>query len=250
MISSQIPDKMDIYGLLGKKLGHSYSPKFFNERFKKLGINAQYLLFEFETVEKFVEQIGNNINLKGFNITIPFKKNIIKHLATKSLEVNETGSCNLVKLVEGKMAGYNTDIFGFEKSLFEILDSQVEKALILGNGGSAQSVKYILGKHDIKYEIASRQKGETLHYDELTKSKIGEFQLIINTTPLGMHPQINDFPLIDYNGICSSHICFDLIYNPDQTVFLQKCARKGARIVNGLKMLEYQAEKAAEIWNI
>ncbi len=239
---------MKVYGLLGKKLAHSFSPDYFNTKFSANKIEAVYKTFEFESVENFIEYCKQTKDLSGFNVTIPFKQEIVKYLTYKSVEVEKTNSCNTVKIIDGEMHGFNTDIFGFEKSIVENLDGTEKQALIIGNGGAAQSVKFVLEKLGIRFEIVTRRTDDNFDYIDLNKLEISKHQILINTTPVGMFPDINNCPSLDYDGISPNHLCIDLIYNPLETLFLEKCRKMGAKTLNGLPMLRFQADKAAEIW--
>lgn len=240
---------MTIYGLIGKKLAHSFSADFFNTKFQKLEIEAVYKTFELNSIEQIFELIKKNPNLKGLNITIPYKSDIIKYLDFCDEIVLDTKACNTLKIEKGKLYGFNTDVIGFEKLFDSFLKQKPKNAIILGNGGAAKSVKFVLNKKNIPFQIVSREKNpESIPYSNLDKNLIQSVDLIINTTPLGMFPQIETYPEIPYEFIIQQHKIIDLVYNPSQTLFMQQCSKKGASATNGLIMLYEQAEAAWEIW--
>lgn len=241
---------MDLYGLIGYPLSHSFSKKYFSEKFDKLSINAQYELFPIENIELFKEIITLNPNLKGFNVTIPYKEQIGQYLTDISIDAKEVGSINTIKIVENRLIGFNTDYIGFQKTLLPLLNSNVKKAAILGTGGSSKAVIYVLKKLGIEYTSVSRipSKGNEINYEDINNI-ISSFQLIINTTPIGMFPNINDVLPLNFKDITPSTIAYDLIYNPDETMFLQNCKKSGCITKNGLEMLIIQAEEAWKIWN-
>lgn len=246
---------MDIYGLLGAKLAHSLSPDFFNEKFKKLGINAEYRLFELDNIDDFPDLISSNPNLVGLNVTIPYKRSMARFIDKLDSIVHITGSLNTIKISKTKkgsiITAYNTDVIGFEKTLSPYLKKKdFNNALILGSGGSSKSVAYVLRKHGILFKYVSR-KGKELHqsgYDCVSKNEILKNKLIINTTPVGMFPDVDDCPKIPYEFITNEHLLYDLVYNPKETVFLKKGKEQGATCVNGYKMLRAQAEASFKIW--
>ena len=248
---------MHVFGLIGKKLGHSFSKKFFTEKFAKNEIvDAKYDLFELDSIDEIHSLLDINPAIKGLNVTIPYKQAVIPLLSELNEFAFETGAVNCIKVVVGngqrRLLGYNTDVYGFKESLQNLIkDKDVKQALILGNGGSAKAVKFVLNQLNVPFFSAVRAiKDENeLLFDELTNAHYKTVTLIINTTPLGMYPHENAFPAIDYNEISEQHIVFDLIYNPAQTEFMKKCAEKGAEVKNGLEMLYLQAEKSWEIWN-
>ena len=241
---------MDLYGLIGYPLSHSFSKKYFSEKFDKLSINAQYELFPIENIELFKEIITLNPNLKGFNVTIPYKEQIGQYLTHISNDAIEVGSINTVKIIENQLIGFNTDYIGFQKTLLPLLNSNVKKAAILGTGGSSKAVIYVLKKLGIEYTLVSRipSKENEINYEDINKI-ISSFQLIINTTPIGMFPNINDVLPLNFKDITPSTIAYDLIYNPDETMFMQNCKKSGCITKNGLDMLIIQAEEAWKIWN-
>ncbi|MDA9267344.1 shikimate dehydrogenase [Salibacteraceae bacterium] len=236
------------FGLIGYPLTHSFSPDYFKNKFEITGVkHTDYKSFELHDLNS-IRRLFKTNDLSGFNVTIPHKQSIIPYLDELTQEANAIGSVNCVKVVEGKLIGYNTDEFGFRTSLTRLIgDKKVEKALVLGNGGSSKAVQYTLQQVGIDYSIVSRS-GD-LNYNNLSPSMIRTCQLIINTTPLGMFPNVEEHPDIPYEAIIGSHFAFDLIYNPSETAFMRKCSLGGAQVKNGQEMLELQADKSWEIWN-
>jgi len=246
---------MDIYGLVGKKLAHSFSAEYFNNKFQKLGIDAEYKLFELKSADEFPEFIANNPNIVGLNVTIPYKRSLGRFMDTTDNSVNLTGSINTIKITQNKkgkfLSGYNTDIIGFEETLKPLIkNKKCMSALILGTGGSSKSIAYVLRKLGILFYFVSRNYDEMLqlNYEWLSKEIINNNMLIINATPVGMYPNNNDFPPIPYEFITNKHVLYDLIYNPSETIFLKKGMEQGATCINGLKMLEIQADASWRIW--
>ncbi|WP_447640166.1 MULTISPECIES: shikimate dehydrogenase family protein [Chitinophagaceae] len=241
---------MSVYGIIGYPLGHSFSKKYFEEKFQQLGIEQENVFqnFAIETMSE-LPQVLSTKGLEGFCITIPHKKNIIPFLTEVSPEVAEMGACNCVRVKNGKLYGYNTDIIGFEKSFVPQLTSERNKALILGTGGASAAVAFVLRKLHIPYLFVSRNTPGTLSYEQLNKEVIDARKVIINSTPLGMSPNIDDAPPIPYEFLTDAHYLYDLIYNPAETKFLSLGKEKGAAIENGLQMLVLQAEENWRIWN-
>ncbi len=241
-----------LYGLVGRDISHSFSPGYFSQKFQEESIQADYVLFDIPSIDSLPEIVLSKASLKGFNVTIPYKKEIIPLLSQVSNEVKAVGAVNTVKVTEDGLTGYNTDVTGFQNSLMPLLnDVSSLKALVLGTGGASAAVRFVLDKLSIPFLQVSRCKREnTLTYDEIGKSMIQDYRLIINTTPLGMFPDINQAPDIPYEFLTKHHILYDLIYNPGETLFLKKGRRAGAKIKNGLEMLHIQAEAAWEIWNL
>lgn len=256
--------QIKLYGLIGYPLEHSFSESYFKEKFLREGlINCIYENIETSNIEKFISTLkSENSNpyylkyLQGFNITMPHKETIIPYLDRLDDIAKEIGAVNTVKIERnnGKifLKGYNTDAFGFEQSLFENLENNKIKALILGTGGASKAVTYVLRKHNIKYNILSRQKRDEeayFTYSEINTSLLLSHKLIINATPLGMYPNIGEMPSIDIQKITNKHIVFDLIYNPSQTLLLVNSQTQGAKTINGFDMLCYQAQQSWRIWN-
>lgn len=248
MIESKKAFNMRKYGLIGYPLTHSFSPGYFANKFKEAGIcDAQYQLYPLERIEEVSEMLDGDI--EGLNVTIPYKERVMPYLDEIDKDAQAIGAVNTIKISNGKSIGYNTDIYGFEQSLKEICGEQFpQKALVLGTGGAAKAVQYVLGKLGIEYLKVSRSKGD-VRYEQIDSDTIKSHHLIVNTTPLGMYPKLEEYPPIPYFAINKMHILFDLIYNPEKTLFLKFGDREGAKTLNGLKMLELQAEKAWEIWN-
>tara|TARA_B000000532_G_C18830465_1_gene390128 strand:+ start:449 stop:1198 length:750 start_codon:yes stop_codon:yes gene_type:complete len=240
-----------IYGLIGKGISYSFSKNYFKEKFKEENLLYHtYQNFDCKNLTQVLETLKQK-NLKGVNITIPYKEKIIPYLNKISKEANEIGAVNTVSIdKDGKLLGYNTDCYGFQKSLFKELNKRVKNALILGTGGSSKAIKYVLKENLINYNLVSRiRKRGNYVYNELDKNVIKEHKLIINTTPLGTYPNILNCPNINFDYINSDHILFDLTYNPKKTKFLLNGELKGAKIINGYDMLIFQAEKSWSIWN-
>lgn len=243
---------MKLYGLIGYPLGHSFSQRYFTEKFKLQGIeDCKYEAFSLESIDDFPLLLSRNPVLCGLNITIPHKQNIIPFLTNTALLPKGINACNCIKIEGGKLTGYNTDVIGFEQSLLPLLQAHHTKALILGNGGAAEAVKFVLNKLDIEYKVVSRQlhNGSHLTYREIKEDVIAAHHLIINTTPLGTYPKIEECPDVPYQYLTPQHYLFDLVYNPEKTLFLQKGEQQGASIKNGYDMLVLQAEESWKIWN-
>jgi shikimate dehydrogenase len=243
---------MQEFGLIGYPLSHSFSKKFFTEKFAKEEINAAYELYPLTAIEEVSQLVNTKKDLHGLNVTIPYKKQVIQYLAESSAEVKEMLACNCIKIVDGKMIGYNTDVVGFEKSLVKQLKPYHNKALILGTGGAAAAVEFVLRKLKIEYLFVSRNKdhnAKAITYNEVSETLLSEHLLIINTTPLGMYPKVDECPDLPYQYLSSKHYLYDLVYNPAETLFLIKGKERGAIIKNGEEMLILQAEESWRIWN-
>lgn len=245
---------MNIYGLIGKKLSHSFSKEYFTEKFKKEGLDDHnYELFEIPSIEHFPELLKNNPSVNGLNVTIPYKTEVIPYLTYLDNASQNIGAVNTIKIKDDTLSGFNTDVYGFQRSLFEkVSKGQIDQALILGSGGASKAVQYVLKKNNISYRLVSRARSASaityadLHQDDQILKKAN---LIINTTPLGMYPDVEEKPDIPYQRITKNHILFDLVYNPERTAFLEEGEKHKAITINGLKMLFYQADRAWEIWN-
>ena len=242
-------------GLIGYPVGHSYSKKFFSEKFEKESLPEwAYELYPIEKIERLKAFLKSEPELVGFNVTVPYKVAVMNYLDEIDPEALIIGSVNTVRIIEDdkgqKLKGYNTDVFGFEKSIMPLLPKGNNKALILGTGGSARAVKFVLRNHNIPYTSVSRHRHDTrIQYEDITEATIKDHNIIINTTPVGMFPNVADFPPIPYQHISEKHLLFDLVYNPEETVFLRKGREAGAITKNGLEMLRLQSEKCWEIWN-
>ena len=236
---------MKKYGLIGRKLGHSFSKEFFNKKFKQLDLeNYHYENYELENLSGLKELINKN-NLIGVNVTIPFKEKVLKYLDIIDNTAKQIGSVNTIKIKNQKLIGYNTDISGFEQSIIKLIKNR-KNALILGNGGSSKAVQYALKKNNINTTIISRKSEK--NYNKLIKEDIINNLIIINTTPLGMYPNIETCPEIPYEYLSHEHLVYDLVYNPKKTLFLKKAEKKDCHIINGYQMLKKQANEAWEIW--
>ena len=237
---------MRIFGLIGKNLSHSSSARYFNEKFLKEEItNTRYKNFKLKNISEFPKLIKEN-NISGLNITIPFKESIIPFLDKVSDAVKEIRAVNTIKNINGKLFGFNTDILGFEKSIYPLLQNK-KTALILGDGGASKSIQYVLEKLNIHFKIVSRNS--ELDYHDLNKEIIENTDVIINSTPLGTYPKTEEFPNIPYQYLNSKHLLFDLVYNPEVSTFLSYGIRKNCSVKNGEEMLFLQAEESWRIWN-
>jgi len=242
---------MKLYGLIGNPLTHSLSKKYFDEKFKKENLlSYQFQNFVLDHIEQIIEIVQNNSSLYGFAITIPYKQTIIPFLHFTSAEVLQIQACNCVKIIDGKFYGYNTDIIGFEKSFTELLQPHHNKALILGTGGAAKAVQFVLKKLGISFLHVSRKiiNETAITYQQINQQLLEEYTIIINTTPLGTFPNTNECPNIPYQLLTANHYLFDLVYNPPPTKFLQLGQQHKAIIKNGSDMLTIQAEENWKIW--
>lgn len=243
---------MKIYGLIGNPLGHSFSQKYFTNKFKAENINdCIYRNFEIKDLSSEIPELKANKSVYGLNVTIPYKQDILQYFDEASDVCKEINACNCIKITNGKWIGFNTDVIGFKKTFVPNLKSYHCKALILGTGGSSKAVAYVLKKLGIDFLFVSRkkiEKGSVIDYDSITPSLLREYTIVINTTPAGMFPHIDSFPEIPYDAIFENHYFFDLIYNPSQTLFLSKAQLQGATICNGEKMLTIQADESWKIW--
>jgi len=242
---------MKLFGLIGFPLTHSFSEKYFSDKFRKEEIEeCKYELYPLENVEDVRFLFEVNKELKGLNVTIPYKESVIEYLDDLDDIAQKIGAVNCIKIDEIQRVGYNTDYAGFRDSLKPLLKKHHTKALVLGTGGASKAVEYALNELGIQTTLVSRKEGTTeLTYQQLTKEIISQHPIIINCTPVGMYPDIQLCPEIPYEFITAQHILYDLIYNPGKTLFLEKGEKQGATIKNGLQMLELQAEYAWEIWN-
>ena len=248
---------MNKIGLIGKKLGHSFSKKYFQTKFEKENIEGwEYDLYELSTAENLISLIENEVDLRGVNVTIPYKQDVIPLLDKIDEKASRIGAVNVIKIdKKGLKTGYNSDYYGFKHSLENWIKDHKPvnlSALILGTGGASKAVKVALEDLDIPFLFISRtNEGLTKSYEELNKNPdlVDSHQLIINTTPLGMYPEVDTCPNIPYQRLTSSHFLYDLVYNPELTLFMKKGLEKKSRVKNGLEMLELQADKSWEIWN-
>lgn len=246
---------MDKYGLIGYPLGHSFSRGYFNEKFKAESIDAEYVNFEIPRIDDFKEVIRENPDLCGLNVTIPYKQQVIPFLDELDKDAEKIGAVNVVKIIrlpkgKVKLVGYNSDIIGFTQSIEPLLLPIHKKALILGTGGASKAVLRGLEKLGIEARFVSREKRQPDHltYNELTPKVMQEYTVIVNTTPLGMYPKVDACPDIPYECLTENHLLYDLLYNPDETLFMQRGKAQGAVVKNGLEMLLLQAFAGWEIW--
>ena len=245
---------MNKLGLLGKDISYSFSRTYFKKKFENENIkNTSYENFDIDNIDLFPSIIKNTKGLKGLNVTIPYKEQVIPFLDKVNKKAKAIGAVNTIRITKtGKLVGYNTDCYGFKKTLKPFIKSHHKKALILGTGGASKAIAYTLDEMGITYQYVSRKlsDGVGFSYKTLTEDDISDNQIIINATPLGTFPNIEDCPNIPYHAINEKHILFDLIYNPEETKFLKLGNKNRATTINGFLMLEFQAEKAWSIWNL
>lgn len=245
---------MDKYGLIGYPLTHSFSINYFNEKFQNEGIDAVYENYEIPTIEQLPEVLDTNLELRGLNVTIPYKEKVISYLDSLSPEANEIGAVNVIR-VEHKnkkiiLRGYNSDVIGFTRSIEPLLDSYHKKALILGTGGASKAIEF--GLKSLKLEtlkVSRSDKKGCIKYSDITPETIKEYNVIVNCTPVGMFPHSDECPDLPYEAMDTHTLLYDLIYNPDETLFMAKGKAQGAMVKNGLEMLLLQAFVSWEIWN-
>jgi len=238
------------FGLIGKSLGHSFSKSYFKEKFQKETSGHSYENFELASIAEFPKLLAQNPDLKGLNVTIPYKESVIPFLDELDPVAAEIGAVNTISIFNRKTKGFNTDVIGFKNSLKPFLKHGMEKALILGTGGASKAVAYVLNNLGINCFFVSRDSSNlnTLAYEILNEEAMKQFKLIVNTTPLGTFPKVDEFPMLPYEYLTTDHLLYDLIYNPSQTVFLKRGEEKGATTLNGLSMLKSQAEASYQIW--
>lgn len=245
---------MDKYGLIGYPLGHSFSKSYFNEKFENEGINAEYINFEIPTLDSLPEILASNPELKGLNVTIPYKEKVISYLDSISPEVRAIGAVNVIR-VDHKgndtyLKGFNSDVIGFTKSIEPLLERFHKKALILGTGGASKAINFGLKSLGLETVFVSRfERPGTIQYSQITPDIIQEYNVIVNCTPCGMYPHIDECPQLPYEAMTSKNILYDLLYNPDETLFMKKGAQHGATVKNGLEMLLLQAFASWEFWH-
>ena len=245
---------MDKYGLIGYPLGHSFSISFFNQKFADENIDAVYENFEIPSIDLLPEIIASNPDIKGLNVTIPYKQKVISFLDSISPEARAIGAVNVIRVehkgTETILKGYNSDVIGFTKSIEGMLEKQHTKALILGTGGASKAVDYGLRSLGLETVFVSRyQRPDTIRYQDVTPEVVQEYKVIVNCTPIGMYPNTEECPELPYEALDSHNILYDLVYNPDETLFMKKGALRGARTKNGLEMLLLQAFASWEYWN-
>lgn len=243
-----------IFGLIGYPLSHSFSKNYFNQKFQSEGINARYLNFELPDIGDLMEVVAEYPNLCGLNVTIPYKEQVLPYLDSIDDNAKKIGAVNVIKIVHDnnnlKFKGYNSDIIGFMDSIRSLLTPERKKALVLGTGGAAKAVFQGLINLGIEPTYVSRKAGEgILTYKDLSPEIIESHTVIVNTTPLGMYPHVEECPDIPYNLLTPLHLCYDVVYNPEETMFMKKAAEHGAETKNGLEMLLLQAFAAWKIWN-
>ncbi|MCD6010271.1 MAG: shikimate dehydrogenase [Flavipsychrobacter sp.] len=240
-----------LFGIIGFPLAHSFSPAYFKKKFAEQNTDAVYEPFLLNSIEEFPALLQANPTIEGLNVTIPYKEAVLPYLDELDNVAAEIGAVNCIVFKNGKTKGYNTDIIGFEQSLNPLLQPQHTHAMILGTGGSSKAVAYVLKQLGIAYQFVSRVKQNNyLVYEELTPEIIDRHKLIINTTSLGMYPSMESAPALPYNAIGAQHLLYDLIYNPEETVFLTRGKDQGAAIKNGFEMLQLQADASWDIWAI
>ncbi|MFZ1749525.1 MAG: shikimate dehydrogenase [Saprospiraceae bacterium] len=238
------------YGIIGYPLSHTFSPGYFNAKFSEEQLDAKYDVFPIESIEGFPTLIQKHI-FYGINVTIPYKEQVMPYLDNIDSLAADIGAVNTIKFINGKTKGYNTDFYGFEQSLLALIKSKtnITQALILGSGGAAKAVYYVLQSLQIPYLTVGRHKNTDLMYEEVDASIMKSSNLIINTTPLGMYPKENYSPQIPYQYLNSKYFLYDLVYNPEKTLFLSEGTARGCKVKNGFDMLILQAEKSWQIWN-
>jgi shikimate dehydrogenase len=244
---------MKTYGLIGHPLSHSFSQKYFTEKFLDLGIrDCQYELFDLNSIEEFESLISSNKGLAGLNVTIPYKEAIMPFLDGLDVSATQVGAVNVLKNVNGAWVGYNSDYYGFKQSLQKWLPNTAIKALVLGTGGASKAILAVLRQLNIPHKLVSRSERKSeLTYERLHAAPelMSAYRLIINTTPVGMYPNAEASPDLDYSQLTGQHFLYDLVYNPEETAFMMQGEKRGSQTKNGLEMLELQAEKSWEIWN-
>ncbi len=240
------------YGLIGKNIDYSFSRTYFADKFdKKKDSNSTYENFDIDKISLFSDIIEANKNITGLNVTIPYKQTIIPYLDSLSKKAKKIGAVNTIQITKkGKLKGYNTDWYGFYHSIKPLLKNSHKKALILGTGGASRAIEYALNKLGVKYQFVSRTASEdSLAYSDLNEEILSDHTILINTTPVGTYPNIDQYPEVPMDYITNKHIVYDLIYNPDETMLMKLAKEKGAIVKNGYEMLVLQAEKAYKIWN-
>ena len=241
---------MDRYGIIGFPLGHSFSRAFFTEKFHKEHIDAEYVNFEIPSVHLLPEIVRSNPHLRGLNVTLPYKEAVIPMLDSMSDEAREIGAVNVIQVREGRLKGFNSDIIGFMGSLRPLLKPWHQHALVLGTGGASRAIRVGLERLGLDWTYVSRTAAEgRLTYSALTPEVMEHYQVIVNCSPVGMFPKVDACPDIPYHLLSSRHLLYDLVYNPEETLFLKRGAQQGATIKNGLEMLHLQALASWEFWN-
>ncbi|WP_294722393.1 shikimate dehydrogenase family protein [Prevotella sp.] len=245
---------MDKYGLIGFPLGHSFSKSFFNEKFQNEGIDAEYINFEIKGIDELPEVLATNPELRGLNVTIPYKEKVLSFLDYISVEARAIGAVNVIR-VDHKgddvlLKGYNSDVIGFTKSIEPLLETFHRKALILGTGGASKAINYGLKSLGLETVLVSRyERPGTIQYKDITPDVVKEYNVIVNCTPSGMFPHYDECPDLPYEALDNHNLLYDLIYNPDETLFMKKGRERGAQTKNGLEMLLLQAFASWDFWN-
>ncbi len=244
-------NKQNSFGLIGRNISYSFSMAYFSKKFAALQLkDHSYENFDLEKIGDFEQLIKTHPHLRGLNVTIPYKEAIIPYLDSLHPEADKIGAVNTIRVSKNGLMGYNTDAFGFKKALEPLLKPYHKKALILGTGGASKAIAFSLEEMDIPFKFVSRKpSGHQFGYSQLNCAILEEFTVLINCTPLGTFPAVARKPDIPYECISPNHFLFDLIYNPEKTAFLAEGFKRASAVSNGLKMLEFQAEKAWEIWN-
>ncbi|MEJ2585035.1 MAG: shikimate dehydrogenase [Robiginitalea sp.] len=239
------------FGLIGKDISYSFSPGYFREKFRELGLeDCVYEIYDLPGIPAFPGLLERYQDLRGLNVTIPYKEVVIPYLDTLDKQAQEIGAVNTIRFSENGLKGYNTDLTGFRESLRPLLREADKAALILGTGGASKAVAYGLRQLDISFRFVSRRPGNgQLAYKDLNAEALKQYQILVNCTPLGTYPAVAEAPSLPYNAVDSSHLLYDLIYNPAETTFLKRGRERGARTKNGLEMLQLQAEASWKIWN-
>lgn len=245
---------MDKYGIIGHPLGHSFSKNYFNEKFHDEGIDAEYINFDIQNIGNLPEVLATNPELKGLNVTIPYKEKVLSYLDYISVEARAIGAVNVIR-VEHKgnnvlLKGYNSDVIGFTRSIEPILEKFHRKALVLGTGGASKAVSYGLRSLGLETVLVSRfERPGTIQYKDITPDVVREYKVIVNCTPCGMYPNYEECPELPYEALDSHNLLYDLIYNPDETLFMKKGREQGALTKNGIEMLLLQAFASWNFWN-
>jgi len=238
------------FGLIGYPLSHSFSKKYFTDIFLQEGIDAEYGNYPLEDIS-LIKTLFEDSRLEGINVTIPYKEAVIPFLDELSDAVQQIGACNCIRIENGKKTGFNTDVLGFERSLEKKLEPHHTKALVLGTGGAAKAVLYVLKNLSVtSLQVSRTPNGNSISYDDITDRMMNEYTLVVNTTPLGMYPNVDQYPKLPYHAMGEQHYLYDLVYNPAKTLFLQKGEERGAAIENGHDMLIIQADESRKIWMV
>ena len=241
---------MDKYGIIGNPLGHSFSKGFFTEKFAREGIDAEYLNFQIPEIGKLTEVLQENPELRGINVTLPYKTEVIPFLDELSNEAREIGAVNVVQIRNGHLKGFNSDIIGFTRSIQPLLKPHHHKALILGTGGASRAIRVGLTRLGLEWKYVSRTPREgMITYEDITAETLREYEVIVNCSPVGMFPKVDECPAIPYEFLTQDNLLYDLVYNPENTLFMKKGALHGAVVKNGLEMLHLQAIASWEFWN-